>query len=308
MKKPWYRKWYVWVAIGLGIIILNNIYLHFQKNQSESTAAIEQKVTSQREQSSTEATKAPKVTEINTVSFAAQELYSDSNCEISLESGDSEKLTLLYKNKSDNNYSFSIHSMAVNGVMLEFLELSAEVPAGSQAKKSFDIGDYWSAEDFGNQPIDTVQVNIWVYEKNHKEFETGIIKFNVSGSENASYKFDKSQTQSFSNVDVSCRSFSDNRVEMVVSNRSNTFITFDVNNVVVNGWAFDVTDLMFQSRHSNYSEVYSQCESLWILTLSEKTMKEKGISNIEKFECTLNIKPNDDYHNSFDTDTIIFTK
>lgn len=296
------------MAIGLGITILSGVYRTFQNNQFGSTATIEQKVTSQTGNSSAETKEMTKATEKSEVSFVAKELFSENDCTISLVDGNSEKLTFLYKNNGTESRSFDVHSLAVNGVMLEFTALSAEIPAGSEAKKSFDIGDYWKPDEFNHLAIDNIQVNFWIYSNYYKEFETGVIQLESTDSKKLTYEYDKTQTQSFSNVDVSCHSIGGDKIEIVVTNRTDSYITYDVDNIVINGWSFDTMDLLLSYHYPRFGETYSQCNSMWVLALRNDEMKEKHIDEIEKFECTLKIDPNGDYHHRFETGTITFTK
>lgn len=308
MRKAWYKRWYVWVAI---VVVLGAVGAAFESLQKNSTTYVEHTPSQPVSENTTKDSYSEaeeKTTEATDVSFSEKELYSGNDCTITLVDGNSEKLTFLYKNNSTKSRSFDVHSLAINGVMVEFMSLSAEIPAGSEAKKSFDIGDLWDQENYADMPVDNIQVNFWVYSDNYKEFETGVIGLNKNDSQHLTYEYEKSQTQSFSDVDVSCRSIEKSKVEIVVTNRTKSYITYDVKNIVINGWSFDLTDLLFSYHYPTYGETFSQCSSLWVLELRDDKMKENNINEIEKFECTLKIKPNGDYLKDFDTGTITFTK
>lgn len=313
MRKPWYKRWYVWVAIGIASTALYSALVSIGKGETTKTDLVNQTITelsgeTKTQSTETYATKPNTSQPVAAVSFAAKELYSGNDCSIELVEGNSEKLTFLYKNKGTKSRSFDVHSFAINGVMVEFMSLSAEIPAGSEAKKSFDIYDCWEQEKYGDMPVDNIQVNFWIYSGNFKEFETGVIRLDKSDPQHLTYEYKKSQEQSFSDIDVSCRSIGENKVEMVVANNTNSYITYDVDNIVINGWSFDTMDLLLSSHYPTYGETFSRCSSMWVLELRDDKMKENNINEIEKFECTLKIKPNGDYLKGFDTGTITFTK
>jgi len=94
-----------------------------------------------------------------------------------LKNGDNDGLSIQIKNRSKKDYSFSVHSMSINGIMTNcnIYTASTGVPSKKKGIMNIEFEEDWLK---GIENIEYVDMIIWAYDdaKNFKDFETKLIR------------------------------------------------------------------------------------------------------------------------------------
>lgn len=210
----------------------------------------------------------------------------------------SDGIDFYFENNSSKNYSFTVHACSVNGYMImsDGYDMDTEVAAGKKASNKLYIPED-KLEYYGIQKIEYIDILFWAYADMYKDFETDVIRIEVNG-DTADGSVEYSPRDILYDKDglvVDFISKDDNSVFFGVTNKSNQYFSFDIENVSVNDWTYD-------SGIQIYDEYVLQgATTILCLDIDSAFLSQNNIKEIESVEFGLNFRPTDDYFNDFHT-------
>lgn len=240
-------------------------------------------------------------------------IWKDNKCVIKAVECSDDSFKLKIKNGSEKDYSFDIHAMAINGVMTgcNIYTGSVDIPAGKKGIMSVDISNGWV--DGEVQYIDMV---IWAYDNavNFKDFDTGIIRVQTNKYEkDISFKADHYDAET-NGIGIIKNQMDNERVSYSIVNNNDYLVETNLENCSINDWAFEQgysfdfeNDSLVASLDGFNVIVFPNCIANVSVGVSD-FMEENNIEDIENFEFSLDIFPNEDYEEEIHSDKIVFEK
>ena len=207
----------------------------------------------------------------------------------------------IFENTSDINYNFYAHAYAVNGVMSDkgVYEMKTNVPAKKKALSTLSISKEWMAY-VGIDNVEYVDVLFWAYADDYKSFDTGVVK-----AQGASYSGDytwghESRAPDYTDDYISVYGLIDGGADLSVGvvNTSDKFVTVTMDNASVNDWGYDVDIQVYDDY------VLPGCIRYCEVSVDSDYISKMGISTIDTFEFTLDVRPMDDYYGEYTTPAI----
>lgn len=234
--------------------------------------------------------------------FKAGKIYNGHKCKLKLADGNDDGFSVEITNKSKKDYSFDIHSMAINGIMTNcnIYTASTGVPSGKKGTMQVDFDREWLN---GAESVAYVDFVVWAYDdaKSFKDFETEVIRIKTNKFKKES-KFNGGKGAKRSNgLIIQKEKLDTEEFVFSVINKNDYFVEFDFKNSSINGWAFK-DDYLFDAKGVC---VYPDCKSTVRIDLSDfsETNKLKKIKNIE---FSLGVRGKGDYFKERETNKIKF--
>lgn len=238
-----------------------------------------------------------------TTAFDTGEIFNDKDCIISVSSGDEKSITFCIENNSSKDYSFDIHSLAINGVMTNcnIYTLNTEVPSGKKSNATLNFEKEWT--DASGTP-EYIDILFWAYDNavSSKDYETNIVRVKTNN-----YTSDKTYQPESSPVDtnglnISLSSMTNDSITVSIINNNDYYVQYDLKNSSINDWSYgpdyNIMDVA----------VFPNCVSMFTINLSDDFKTENSIDSINQFEFSLGLRPSGDYFNEVETEKIIFSK
>lgn len=210
----------------------------------------------------------------------------------------SDGIDFYFENNSSKNYSFTVHACSVNGYMImsDGYDMDTEVAAGKKASNKLYIPED-KLEYYSIQKIEYIDILFWAYADMYKDFETDVIRIEVNG-DTADGSVEYSPRDILYDKDglvVDFISKDDNSIFFGVTNKSNQYFSFDIENVSVNDWTYD-------SGIQIYDEYVLQgATTILCLDIDSTFLSQNNIKEIKSVEFGLDLRPTDDYFNDFHT-------
>lgn len=229
--------------------------------------------------------------EKNKTEYDLKKIYSGHKCNIAITSGDDEGFSFEIENNSKKDFSFDVHSMAINGVMTNcnIYSFSTSVPSGKKGTMDVDFEDGWLSKGDKVQYVDLV---IWAYDdaKNYRDFYTKKIRIKTNNFKGENkFSGGKGSKKKSGFVILKEKLDSDKFVFSVINN-NNYYANLDFTNASVDGWALE-TDYLFDTQDVC---VYPKSVTTITADISDLTSK-KGIENPKSVEFSLKYRKNGDY-------------
>lgn len=207
------------------------------------------------------------------------------------------------ENNSSLNLGLNARAYAVNGIMTgnNIYDMDCDVAAGRKANTNLEIEKSFLNEK-GISSIKYVDLLIWAYDnaKSYKEFDTGQLIIRTSAFDgSAGKRFVGTPVYNANGIRIDRLASNGNNFTYVLSNNSGVYLDFDVKNLTVN----DFTSSKYDYNTSGII-VLNQCQSIFTVSIDNNFMSENGISQINKVEFSLNIRPEEDYFKEWSTELI----
>lgn len=299
-------------AIIWGFLFIIITFSSFFDNDKENTNIdINNSVTEQ-----TESGEETKQQENNTSTlFDTGEIYNENNCIILVTDGGNKEINLEIQNNSDKNYSFDIHALSINGIMTNcnIYTASTDVPSNKRGKMQLVFSEDWLN---GINNIEYIDVLFWVYDNSNsmKDFDTGIIRVKTNFFKDE-VVFEKGKNVTETNgIEVFKNSVDDKKISYSIINRNEYRIETNMENCSLNGWAFEPG----YSSHGDIDNLSISIDGKGVIIFPNSIanidvdisefVKENNIGELENFEFSLSIIPNEDYFQETETEKIVLEK
>lgn len=237
------------------------------------------------------------------INFIKGNIYNGNDCTISVHSGDNEHIKFLIENSSNKDYTFNIHSCAINGFMTDCNPYSGrtEVASGKKAFCELYFENSWTEHI---ERIEYIDVIFWAYDNaiSFKDFETDILRISTDQYENDS-SFDVSTDyQESKNIYVHLDSISNEEIIVSVVNKNNYYIDYSLENTSINGWTIDTFISVYNI------ELYPNSKHVFILPIEDEWLVDTDITDITEFEFNLSIRISGDHFQEEQTDKFLLKK
>lgn len=296
-KKSWYKKWWIWVIIvAIYLIVLGSISSIFPKNSSDDVP--DSSLAAELDNSMPENIKEETITPLE---FDTGEIYNGHNCKISVKNGNESSLSFVLANNSKKDYSFSLHSCSINGIMTDCnpYTIHTDVPSKKKANVTLEFEDEW-LENIDD--IKYIELIFWVYSDNFKSYDTGVLRIKTNKYDTKSYIVEGSQKQTTEGLSISLLDIADNKIKVSVVNNNDYYIDYNLENMSINGWAYDTFIDVYNI------ELYAHSQSIFTLKVDDDFFEENSVDKIKNCEFDLEIRRNGDYFEKSNTKKIKFKK
>ena len=245
------------------------------------------------------------------LSVKTREVYNDNDVKISItgaeDTGDSINVSFLFESSSKLDLSIYAHAYSANGIMADnnIYDMDTPLPAGKKANSTLEIPKAVMAPD-GVEANDFLYADVlfWAYDdaENFRSFETDIIRI-----ESDQYVGDieyKNDTKSYDEdgIEVGVVGQLDDSVVFSVINNTDSYLTFDLASVSVNGYGFDPGIQVFDKI------VFPGAISVCKLDIDDEFKTSNGIERISETEFKLNYRPCGSFHDEKTTGVIVLGK
>lgn len=217
---------------------------------------------------------------------------------------DKSEIGFYLENNSNLNLNFSVMACAINGVMCTNNLHSAytNVPAGKRAKAKLEITDKWY-EVYDSNNIEYVDALFWAYDDAiaYKAFDTDTVRTETtaySGRHEFSYKDGRKPAYSENGILVYADKITTESVIVAIYNTGDTYINFNMDNVSINDWAFDIWIQVYDEY------VLPGCVGFFEFKIDSKFLEDTDITSINSVELALTVYPADDYTRKYTTGPI----
>lgn len=232
--------------------------------------------------------------------YQTGQIYMENECIITLVAGDEKKLNLEIENNSSKDYSFDVHAMSINGIMANcnIYTGSTNVPSQKKGKMQIEFENEW-LDGIGN--IEYIDLLIWVYDNsvNYKDFDTGILRITTNYFEEEK-EFEKGENfYEEKGIIVVQNSMNTDSVSYSVINKNEYTVETNLQNCSINGWTFEPGYSLHGTSISidGYGIIVFPNSMATVVVNVSDFLKEYEFEEINDFEFSLNIVPNDDYFN-----------
>lgn len=265
------------------------------------------------EQSDTLSEKDGDLVEGKTLSFLTGQIYEGNDCTISLVEGDEENLNFEIENRSSKDLSFYIHSLSINGIMVNYTDCiqSADTPSQKKGRMQVKFESEWM-KDIDN--IEYIDVVFWAYDNSEsfKDFDTGIIRLTTNNYTEEKEFEASGDYQEENGLTIVCNSMDTNAISYSIINKNDYTIETNLENCSLNEWAFEpgyslhvFSDSVMSSIDGFGIIVFPNSMANVVVDISE-FVNDYNIDEVKSFEFSLDVIPNDDYYNDEHTEKIIF--
>jgi len=218
---------------------------------------------------------------------------------------DNSDIAFYFENNSDLNLSFDIHSYAVNGIMAEEdrFVMSTDVVSGKKASNTLSISKSWLREN-GISEIKYVDILFWAYDnaKSYKAFESKIVRISANVDKLQSSYEGGDELYNKNGIVVDLLRTGKTSATFAVTNNTDSYFDFDVDNVSVNDWTYDTGISIYDE------QVLPACTGIYTIEIDSDFKETNQISDINTVEFCLNVRPTGDYHNDYETEIITIQK
>lgn len=244
--------------------------------------------------------------------FNHMEVYNGNDCIISVVNGDKKEINFEIQNNSGKDYIFNVRALSINGIMTKCSTTTerTSVPANKKAKIKIKFVSDW-LKDIENIEYIDILFLVENSKTNIKEFETEItrIKTNLFNGEKI---FECEAFYRFDGIKVAKNSIGKKYLSYLVINENNYLVETSLKNCSLNGWAFEPGySTNFESDGisltlDGYEIIVFPNSMVNVDVDISEFMEENNIDNVENFEFSLDIVPDDDYMRKTETEKIIF--
>lgn len=232
------------------------------------------------------------------------------DCNISVLSGDKDKIVFLIENNSMNNYQFDIYGMSVDGLMTDcnIVTTGASVPAGKKIKFEIKFEDRWKS---GGENIGYIEIRFSVINtEEYTSFYTDVLEVRTNYF-NGHRSFENNQEiYELNGIEIVQNNLNSLKASYSVINNSDMTIKTNIDNCSVNEWAFEPV----YSSH-NGADVFAVALDGYDIVVFPNNManididisgfvSENGIEEVESFEFQLDIIPEENYFEQWSTESI----
>lgn len=304
-KKPMHKSVVTFIQFIIIIAIILSINSCLNSDNSDSTkektpqdyASYDEYVEAQRI--------VPEETKLE-VSVTEELIYDDKDVKIyvkSIEEKASEYLlNLNIENNSSLNLGFNAHAYSINKIMTNnnIYDMDYDVAAGKKTIAQLEIKKSL-LEELKISEIKNIDILIWAYDndKSFKEFDTGILSIKTN-LDDGNYSFSSGNTvYEKDGIKIEYLNNSDGNYNYCISNTTGNYFDFTVENITINDctssdWYLDLTSVM----------VFDGCQTLFEIKPDEEFLELNSIDNIESIEFNLDVRPLEDYFESYKTEVI----
>lgn len=234
-------------------------------------------------------------------------IYSDNDVVITIhgyeEKSNTINISFLIENNSSLNLGFNAHAYAINGLMTgnNIYDMDCDVAAGKKANAILEIEKDFLTEH-SILDVASVDVLFWAYDndKYYKEFDTNQITIYTNHYNDTIHKqYSGTTIYDSNNIQIDYLSSSENKFTYCITNNSADYFSFDVENITVNDYTssdlnFDLINII----------VLNSCQAIFTVEINNQFLDLNNISEINKVEFTLNIRPLESYFSEWSTDMI----
>ena len=226
-------------------------------------------------------------------------IYEGNDVTVELKSLEGNTLKFYIENNSSKNLSTSLHAYAINGYMADnnMFDMSQSIAANSKANISFKIPKKLES-GYEVKEIKRMDFLIWFYddEASFKDFDTGVLTVETNLADgNLDNDIGDEELLNENNISYKLVDKNEDKVVIGINNNSDTYMSFDGKNVVVNGYSLDTTYNL-----DVYDKiVFPECSYPMTFEYdwdSDTNFKEDNdINLIENVTLNFGIRPNEDF-------------
>ena len=230
-------------------------------------------------------------------------IYDEHNVKIHVKGIEDNVVKFYIENNSNLNYGIQAHSYAVNGIMTRNNphDMGTRVPSKSKANTELEISRTFLNE-FSIAEIRSIDINFWVSdnEETFTHFNTGklTIKTNKYSNEITEITPDKNLFNK-NGVSINYLYHNGNNYTFSLNNSNNELLTFFIQNITINDYAFNGNDLELSDE-----EVLNGCQYVFTIIIDEDFLDKNGIEEIKNINFSATIYNNADYRDDWSTGKI----
>lgn len=300
----------------VGIVVFLFCLFIFTGDDTESSRNVENEqivVEDRSDEKKEEKPKKEEIREEKTQLIDETVIYEGNKCVIEAVECNNDSFKLHIKNDSDKDYSFNVHALAINGIMTgcNIYTGDTDVPSGKNGTMEVEFSSDWLYEI---ENVEYIEMIIWAYDKaeSFKDFDTGIIRIETN-----KYTDDISFERNDDWIDVNGlhivkKEMNTSYISYSIINENDYFISTTLDNCSINDWSFEpgysahISNNAVETSIDGWNIiVFPNCIANVVVDTSD-FMEENDMDEIENFEFSLNIVPNEDYFNDENTDKIVF--
>lgn len=213
-------------------------------------------------------------------------------------------ISFLIENNSSLNLGFNAHAYAVNGIMTQesIYAMDYDVAAGKKTTAVLEIRRSF-LENNNIESVKTIDILFWAYDndKYFKEFDTNQITLYTSQyTDDFSTIYAGTTIYDESGIKIDYLFNSGNEFTYCITNSTGNYFSFDIENISVNDFTSSDIDYDLMS-----IIVLDSCQAVYTIKINSEFMDLNNISNIEKIEYSLNVRPFEDYFSDWNTDMVL---
>lgn len=288
----------------LVVIVVWIIFSLFSENSSKSKwdslrqAESSKEVSEENEEVSTESKETTKESkepetdgeEVTQVFIETVEIYNGNGVKIFADEVEvnQKKTTFTFSitNESETDYSISVHSYDINGLMAGtnlYGMGSVNVPTGKKAKITIDVNNDWFA-DSGISVIQSLNVIFWAYADYYKQWDTGLLSVYTNFYEEDSlYMPNGEEVYSDDNITL----WYNGGLSFTMLNKSNYHGGYTVENCSINDWSYELTKYTYDLYNE---EIHSNSYAIFEIPVESDFMREMGMESVENIEFDIQLE------------------
>ena len=310
-RKKANTRWITWFLVGAGAILVILFFstialsLILPSNSSTNTQSSSSTRTSKTEKKSSKSEKDDYVSATVTDTV----IYEGHGVTIEIKSIEGRTVNFLIENNSTKNYSTSMHAYAINGFMADnnMYDMYQSVSSKSKANISLEIPKQLPS-GYKVEEIKRMDFLIWFYDdaEEMKDFDTGVITVETNLADGTlDNDIGEEELLTSDGVTYKLVEKNDDMIIVGINNKSDQYIEFTGNNVVVNGYSLDTMlnlDLFEKL-------VFPDCcypmfvEFNWDSDINFK--RRNNIDKVERVKMNFDIRKNGDFDLESSTSNII---
>ena len=245
--------------------------------------------------------------EIADVLIEPSEIYNENDVVISLKECNIDSgnmlVYFLIENNSSLNLGFNAHAYSINNIMTgnNIYDMDCDVAAGKKANAELKIKKGF-LDKYNISTIKSLDILFWAYDndKHFKEFDTGQITIKTNNYDETFNPISGKNIYDNNNIRVDYISNNGNEYTYCITNNTGDYFDFDVENITINDYSSSDSDYDLMS-----ISCLNSCQAVFIIKANNDFMKLNDITNIQKVEFSLNIRPLGDYFSDWSTDMIV---
>lgn len=211
-------------------------------------------------------------------------------------------ISFYIENNASEDITLHLNALAVNGIMYtDSIYMSEDVAQGKKASKRVSISNAW-LEMFSITEIEYINLSFTVYGEGFysEMFSTDVVKVKTNAYTSDSLWNIEKGTELATGFYVGTEGYVDNVLSIIAINDADYSMVLYIEDMAINDWAFNESYQVFNEW------LFPGCAALYLIEVDRTFMAENNISEIESFEFSFDIAPNDDFFNMITTDIINF--